>query len=111
MIQNNLNNVLVHVYVQNQCKMLGMSFFIKKIQNKFFLHCCQHHSLMIPTERATSLVTEEIILLFRLHTEIHHQIVLMPNFFSKSETFQKFFIVSLLPCERITQEALGSGGK
>ena len=66
---------------------------------------------MIPTERATSLVTEEIILLFSLHTETHHQIVWMPNCFSKSGTFEKTFIVSLFPCERITQEALGSGGK
>ena len=66
---------------------------------------------MIPTERATALVTEEIVLLCTLHTETHHQIVLMPICFSKSGTFQKIFIVSLLPCERITQEALGSGGK
>ena len=65
---------------------------------------------MISTEGATSLVTEEIILLFTLHTE-NHQNVLMPNFFSKSGTFENIFIVSLLPCERITQEALGSGGK
>ena len=84
---------------------------MKEIQIKLFLHCCRHHGLMIPTEKATSLVTEEIILLCTLHTEIHHQIVLMPNCFSKSGTFQKMFIVSLLPCERITQEALGSGGK
>ena len=72
--------------------MLGMSLFMKEIQIKLFLHCCRHHGLMILTEKATSLVTEEIILLCTLHTEIHHQIVLMPNCFSKSGTFQKILL-------------------